>query len=77
MNMALSLREQLLQQQKDKEAKKELERYENNKFEYQFPFEGGEKAFIKSPLKYQTSKDLNKTTLVVDMPKELPLQFDL
>lgn len=70
LNMAMTLREHLIQQAKLKESNKQQLR-DSNVFKYQFPFEdGGEKPFLISPTKAQ--KDMNRT-ISVDMHKELPL----
>lgn len=69
--MASSLREELLRQQTDKQQRREQARAEES-FNYQFPFNDDQTPFLITP-----KRGLNGRTLTVDLPKELPLQFDL
>ena len=70
--MTNTLRDNLLKQQSDRKRRQEIEKSQDT-FNYQFPFEDEKHPFLITPK--QSYGDGSQ--IVINLPKELPLQHDL
>ena len=80
LGMATQLRDELLNQLKEKQIRRELEKGEDKQFQFMFPYELGlERPFV-SKVNTFTNRSQHKAqakTLSIDLHKELPMQFDI